>query len=177
MHLLLEKKKEIVAQLNRKFSSVDTAFVIDYRGLNVAEMTMLRSELRKSESTIHVIKNTLARLASENTVFKVLQDDFLGPVAISYGQEHPVEVAKTLLKFMQDHPALEVKTAILQGKKISKEEITNLSKLPSKDVMFATLLAQMNAPIQAFYRVVQENSKMLLRVMQAKVEKEEASTT
>ncbi|MBN2382134.1 50S ribosomal protein L10 [bacterium] len=163
-----ETKKEIVQGLNATFHSVNTAFLLDYRGLTVAAMEELRAELRKYNGSFHVIKNTLAARACEDTPLACFKTALKGPTAITYAGENPVEVAKTLLKFIQGYPSISLKAAVLQGKAINYNEVEELSKLPTKEVLQATLLGLICAPIQALYTVFQENARKVVRVINAK---------
>lgn len=168
--MLRQKKKDIVSQLNTTFHSIDTAFLVDYRGLTVAAITQLRNDLRKFNGSIHIIKNSLARLACSDTAIELLKEEFNGPIAIAYVGENPVDIAKVLLKFADDHPSISLKAAVLQGKKIELKEVEELSKLPSMEVLQAKILGLINAPLQALYTVLQENSRQVLRVIKAKSE-------
>ena len=160
----LEVKREIVKQLNETFLSTQTAYLVDYRGLNVAEITALRTDLRKFNVKIQVMKNSLVRLACKGTPLEAFEAYLTGPVAITFADERPVDIAKTLLGFIESHPQLEIKTGILQGKKIHLKEIEELSKLPPIETLYIKLLSLMTTSIHSLYNVLQGNSRMLLRV-------------
>lgn len=166
----LEEKKEVVEKLAKKFQEEDTTFLVEYRGLNVAAMSLLRSELRKNNGSLRVVKNSLAKLASKGTAVEKMSDDFKGPIAVTFASEKPVEVAKTLLSFSKDNPKLIIKSGVLQGKEMSLRDVEALAKLPSQEVLFAQLLGTIQAPIQQLYTVLQENSRKVVRVINAKAE-------
>lgn len=172
MTLRLETKKNVVQTMNDRFQTLNSAFLIEYRGLNVAALTELRVELKKFDSDLHIVKNTLAQIASKGTPIESLVADFKGPTAITYADANPVEVTKFLLKFINDHPLVSIKSAMFEGKKVHVKELDDLAKLPSKEALHARLLGVMLAPIQQLYTVMQENSRQVVRVLQARIDNE-----
>jgi len=110
------EKQNVVEALNEKFSKAAAVVLTDYRGLDTAAMNELRVQLREASVEYQVVKNTLMFRASEGTDMALLKDHFVGPSAVAVSYEDPVAPAQVLTKFGKDHPALELKAAVLGGK-------------------------------------------------------------
>ena len=141
-----EKQGEL-SQLAGAFKGVDSAVVVDYRGLNVPQVTDLRRELRKAKATYKVVKNTIARRAIKGTVFEELTEHFKGTTAIAYTATDPVALAKTLMTFQKTAPSLKIKAAVVQGRTIKAAEVTDLASLPGRPELYAKLLFLLSAPM------------------------------
>lgn len=144
----LEAKKQTVEEIAQNFKESDAAVVVDYRGLDVAEITALRKELRDNDITYKVYKNTLARRALEDVELTELSDLLVGPTAIAFGKEDVVAPAKILYGFAKDHDALEVKGGVIDGKVTPVEDLEELSKLPDYNGLVSMLLSVLQAPIR-----------------------------
>src|SRR5262245_22189253 len=100
-----EKETEL-NQLEGVFKGADAAILLDYKGINVPQVTELRRELRKAKAGYRVVKNTLARRALKGTTFESLTTHFEGTVAVAFTETDPVALAKTLTAFMKNAPTL-----------------------------------------------------------------------
>ncbi len=141
------EKQEELAQLESAFKGTDSAILVDYRGLNVPQVTALRRELRKMKATYKVVKNTIAKRAIKGTAFEGLTEHFVGTTAIAYTATDPVALAKALTTFQKTAPSLQIKAAVVQGKAIKPAEVTDLASLPGKPELYAKLLFLLNAPM------------------------------
>ena len=162
-----EEKVAIVKELNGKFAEAKVAIVADYRGLTVPDLLELRRNLKKGDAEFRVAKNTLLRRAVEGTGFEGLQDHFTGTSAIAVSNDDPVSPAKVLYEFCKTHPALEIRTALLDGKILSHDEIEALSKLPDRDTLLAKLLSVMNGVPTSFVQVLSGVPRTFLYTLQA----------
>ncbi len=162
-----EEKTSLVSGLSDKLSKAKIAIVTDYRGLTVTSFEELRSELKKSNAEIQVAKNTLLRLAVQDTSFELIQDSLKGTTALTVSYDDPVAPAKILTKFAKDHPELAVKIGCLDGKGLDAAEIEALSKLPSKDILLGQLASVLNAVPTNFVRVLNAVPQKLLYALQA----------
>ena len=140
--------------LEGAFKGSDVAILIDYKGINVPQVTQLRSELRKAKSSYKVVKNSLAKRALKGTTFETLSAHFEGMTAVAYTQEDPVALAKALTTFMKNAPTLKIKAAVVQGKAIQPAEVTSLANLPGKPELYAKLLFLLQAPMVNLVRVL-----------------------
>lgn len=144
----IEAKQQVVNEISEKFNQSETALLVDYRGLSVAEVTALRKELRDNNIDYKVYKNTLARRAIEGSDIEGLSENLVGPTAIAFGAEDVVAPAKILHNFAKEHEALEVKAGVIQGKIATLDEIEELSTLPDYDGLVSMLLSVLQAPIR-----------------------------
>ena len=155
------------------FQGADAAILIDYRGINVPQVTELRRELRKARSSYRVVKNTLAKRALQGTTYESLVAHFEGTTAIAYTDSDPVALAKTLTAFMKTVPAMQIKAAVVQGQPINVAEVTDLANMPGKPELYAKLLFLMNAPATNLVRVLSAVPRDFVSVL-AQAEKKRA---
>ncbi len=146
-----EKIKK-VEELNGIFLKAKSAVLANYQGIEAPELTQLRSHMRGRSIDFRVIKNTLAREASKNTPFELLDEDFKGPVSLVISFEDAVAPAKALAEFAKSGATKSPKVlcGVVEGKKITSAEVKALADLPPKEVLIAQLLATMNGPTTNF---------------------------
>src|SRR5436189_1105563 len=105
-------KETELQSLEAAFKGSDSAILVDYKGLNVPQVTDLRRQLRAAKAKYRVVKNTLAKRALKGTRFEPLEKFFEGTTAIAYTQADPVALAKTLTTFVKTAPSLQIKAAV-----------------------------------------------------------------
>jgi large subunit ribosomal protein L10 len=152
-------------QLEGVFKGADAAILIDYKGINVPQVTELRRELRKAKAGYRVVKNTLARRALKGTTFESLTAHFEGTTAVAFTETDPVALAKTLTAFMKSAPTLQIKAAVVQGQAIKPAEVTDLANLPGKPELYARLLSVMLGPATNLVRVLSAVPRDLMSVL------------
>src|SRR5690625_4403752 len=144
----IEAKKQVVNEIAEKFKESQSAILVDYRGLNVAEITALRKELSDNNVDYKVYKNTLTRSAVEEVDLSDLSENLVGPTAVAISKDDVVAPAKILHQFSKDHEALEIKGGVIEGKVASLDEIKELSTLPDYNGLVSMLLSVLQAPIR-----------------------------
>lgn len=167
------EKSTIVNELNASFDRAKFTVVTDYCGLTVSELQELRIELRKCDSEIRVAKNTLLKRAVVETDCELIADEFVGTTAIVMAYDDPVAPAKALAKFAKDHQRFEIRSAALEGEKLTVDDIVALSKLPSREALLGQLLSVMNAVPTGLVRVLSGVPRTFLYGLQAVADQKE----
>ena len=159
-----EKETELQA-LSTAFKAVDTAILVDYRGLNVPAVTELRRQVRGAKAQYKVVKNTLAKRASKGTKLAILEKHFEGTTAVAYTGDDAVALAKVLTTFMKSAPALKIKAAVVQGQEIKPAAVTDLATLPGRPELYSKLLFLLQAPMQQLVTVLSATPRNLVTVL------------
>ncbi|MFG6117301.1 large subunit ribosomal protein L10 [Thalassobacillus cyri] len=150
MSKIIEHKKQIVSEIADKLRNSKSTILVDYRGLDVAEVTELRQQLREAGVDFKVYKNTMTRRATEEAELSELNETLVGPTAIAFSDEDVVAPAKILNNFAKDHDALEIKGGVIEGNVASLEQIKELADLPNYEGLVSMLLSVLQAPVRNF---------------------------
>src|SRR3954447_2363181 len=148
MSSIIETKKQIVVEIADKLKASKSTVVVDYRGLNVAELTELRKQLREAGIDFKVYKNSMTRRAADAVELSGLNEALTGPNAIAFGTEDVVAPAKIINDFAKKHEALEIKAGVIEGNLATAEDIKALAELPSREGLLSMLLSVLQAPIR-----------------------------
>jgi len=148
-----------------------TAIITGYSGINVEQITDLRTKLRKSKVEYRVVKNTLAKKAIEGTGLEPLKDYFTGPVGIALGYDDVVMPAKVLFEFSKIQSKLELKTGVLDGKLLKHADLKALATMPSLNALRGKIVGLLHAPASRMVGVLAAPAGQLARVMKAKADK------
>lgn len=146
-------------------SSRDVIFT-DYRGLNVAQITVLRRALRERETEYRVIKNNYARLAMEQLELPFAAEFLVDPTAVALVRADVSPVAKLLFEFMRD-TTLKIKGGLVEGHVVSAADVEAISRLPAREQLYAMLMGTMNAPLTNLLFAMSGVVTKLVRTVQA----------
>ena len=136
---ILNQKKEEVSALAAKMKEAKLVLLTDYRGINVEDVTNLRTELRNAKAEYKVIKNNITRRALAECGIEGLEEQLTGPTAVIMSNEDYLEPAKAIYKFSKDNDFYKIKGGVIEGKVMTAEEIITLAKLPSKETLLSML--------------------------------------
>lgn len=150
----IAKKAEIVKQTVDLINAAESAIVVDYRGLTVAEVTDLRKQLRDAGVQMSVIKNKILDRAVEGTDYEDLKSTFVGPTAVAFSNEDPIAPAKILKKFADDHDALEIKGGFIEKNIKTLDEINEYATMPSREDLLSMLASALQDPMRKIARAV-----------------------
>lgn len=153
--VVLEKKKAQVDALAQRIKGSVAGVVVDYKGINVEDDTKLRKELREAGVEYTVVKNSILKRAADAAGLSGMDAVLEGTTAIATSAEDYVASARILQKYADAHDFFNVKSGYLDGEVIEVSKIEALAKLPSREVLLATVCSVFNAPIAAFARAVQ----------------------
>ncbi|MDW0116736.1 50S ribosomal protein L10 [Sporosarcina thermotolerans] len=150
MSKVLEAKQAVVEEISGKLKSAVSVVVVDYRGLNVGQVTELRKQLRDAGIDFKVYKNSMSRRAAESAGLEGLNEHLTGPNAIAFSTEDVVAPAKILNDFAKKNDKLEIKAGVIEGQIASVEEVKALAELPSREGLLSMLLSVLQAPMRNF---------------------------
>ena len=161
---IINQKKEEVSKLAEKMKEAKIILLADYRGINVAEVTELRANLRKANSEYRVIKNNITRRAFAEAGFEIDSSLLEGPTVVVMNNEDYLDTAKAIYEFSKDHEFYKIKGGVIEGKVMTAEEIITLAKLPSKETLLSMLAGALLGNI----------SKLAVALNEVKAQKENA---
>jgi large subunit ribosomal protein L10 len=164
-------KEQVVSELREKLKEAKLGVLTTFTGMNVEKMEALRNALRKSSAEVKVVKNTLLGIASKETSFGILAEHFHWPIAMVLGYKDPVEPTKVLIDFAKKNPELEIKIGALDGKLLTKGELTVLAELPSREVLLGKLVSVMAAVPTSFVTVLNAVQRDFVQLLNAYSEK------
>jgi len=158
-------KEQIVSELQEKLKEAKLGVLTSFSGMNVAKMEAL------TNAELKVVKNTLLGIASKETDFSILADHFKWPVAIVLSHKDPVGPTKVLIDFAKKNPELEIKVGVLDGKLLTRSDISALAELPSREVLLGKLVSVMAAVPTAFVTVLSGVPRNFVQLLNAYCDK------
>lgn len=158
-----EEKKFIVEELVNEIQKANPLVFTDYNKVKANDLNLLRAQLKNVNSRYRIVQNSLFQRALKDIGF---DRQFSGPLAIAYGGRDVVEVVKVLIKFAKDNPGVFIiKGGFVDRQYFELNNLEELAKLPSKEVLLARLVGQMNAPLSRFAMVLRGNLQKLVYVL------------
>lgn len=169
---VLEQKKALVSDLAEKLKSSCAGVFVSYKGINVADDTKLRKELREAGVEYTVVKNTLLLRACEEAGLSGLEPVLKGTTAVAISKDDYVAAARILCKFSESKDFFKTKAGFIDGETVDESKVKELSKLPSKEILVAQVLGTMNAPITGLATVLNGTIRSLAIALNAIAEKQ-----
>lgn len=141
------QKTSKIEQFRKIASASSITVVAEYQGLNVEKLSALRRSLKPHGGQFSVYKNTLARVGSETTDVSSLNSEMKGQVGYIFSETNPLGIIKALIDYSKDNPLFKIKSGIFDGQKVSSQELSELSKVPDRKVLYGQLLGLLQAPL------------------------------
>jgi len=163
------EKVSIAAELDKRVAGALYMIIADYTGMDMPTTTALKDSLRDSGASFNVVKKTMIDRAVDSDISDLLK----GQTAMIYGDGDVVEVAKVIKKFTAENANPVVTGGLVEGKAVSANDVVELAKLPSKDVLRAMLLGTLQAPCSQLVGVMNQKVSTLVYVLSAVKEKKE----
>ena len=164
---ILNQKKEEVSKLAEEMKEAKIILLVDYRGINVSDVTNLRNDIRNVNAKYSVIKNNITRRALAECGIEGLDDKLVGPTAVIMSNEDYLGPAKAIYKFSKDNDYYKIKGGVIEGKVMTAEEIITLAKLPSRETLLSMLAGALLGNI----------SKVAVALDQVRIKKEAGADT
>ncbi|MEI2417058.1 50S ribosomal protein L10 [Orrella sp. JC864] len=166
MSLNRQEKAVVIEEVSAEVAKAQSIVIAEYRGLDVASVTVLRKTARESGVYLRVLKNTLARRAVAGTAFEPLAEQLTGPLIYGISAD-PVAAAKVLADFAKSNDKLVIKGGSLPNSLLSQEGVKALATMPSREELLSKLLGTMQAPIAQFVRTLNEVPTKFVRGLAA----------
>lgn len=160
-------KNDIVKRFSEVFKANPSVMLVEYKGLTVAELEGLRSNLKDADTEFKIVKNKLLKIAAKDTEIEQLNDLLTGPTAIAVCESDAAAAAKVFVKTAKDMPLLVIKGGVVEGNLVGVEEITAISKLPSRQEMMAQLLGALTSPMSNLLGSLAQMQSKLLYALEA----------
>jgi large subunit ribosomal protein L10 len=170
-----QRKIDTLAKLNDAFRESQGTVVVDYRGLNVAEMGALRRRLREQSVELTIAKNTLLRRAAVENSLSEAQDLFTGPTAIAVSSDE-IAAARMLVEASRvPRTPLQIKGGIFGGRRVSPDEVRTIAEIPSRSALLSQALGAAQAPAASALGIIQAALSQVLYAVNARTNQLEAS--
>ncbi len=168
---MLPEKQILTKEYAARLNASPFFIVVEYKGLKVGHMTELRKRLNKAGAEVHVVKNSIFRIAAKESGVTDLNGSLAGQMAVVTGQKDISSAAKVVKTFASEFDKLKLKFGYLNNSRLGDTDIMALADLPSIEVMRAKFLGLLNAPATKMVTLLNTPASQLARVLQAKVEK------
>ena len=147
-----DEKSAVVDEIAEQFGSAEAVFVVDYRGISVAQAAVLRDRLREADARFRVVKNSLSERAADQAGIESIKPLLVGPTALTFVSGDPAAAAKTLNDTARELQLLEFRGGLLGGSALSADDVRSIARLPSRDVLYGQLVGVVAAPLSGLAR-------------------------
>lgn len=165
------EKQLITTEYKTRLNGSPFFIVVEYTGLKVGHMTELRKRLAKAGAELHVVKNSIFRIAAREAGVGELNGALAGQLAVITGQKDISAAAKAVKTFAAEFDKPKLRFGYLNSKRLEANDLKTLADLPSMDVLRGKLLGVLNAPATKLVQLLNTPASQLARVLQAKIDK------
>ena len=171
----LERKKQVVAEIQEKLDKAKSTVLVDYIGLTVAEVTELRNQFRAANVEFKVYKNAMIGRAAENLEINGINEKIPGPTALAISYDDPTSGPKVMTEFIKKAKKTEIKMGILGKEAMTAEQIRALADVPNRETSVSMLMSVMNGPVSSFASVLNAIPRSLVIALNAVREQKESA--
>jgi len=164
MPLRIEDKQRLVQELNAIASSSIAGAIADYSGLNVTEITELRTKARESGVYLKVVKNTLSKRAFSDTDFECLNENLKGPIIIALSKDNLASPARLFKNFSKDYEQLKTVSLAIDGNIFPASDLDRIAQLPTEQEAYSVIARLLQAPLEKAVRTLKEIPTKLTRI-------------
>ena len=150
------EKQAIIDEIKDKFERAESAVVIDYMGITVAQADAMRKKLREANVDYTVYKNTLVKRAIDGTDYAPMAEVLEGPSALAFSYDDATAPARVLNDAIKEFKKMEFKVGFVEGEYYDKEAIAQIASIPSREVLISKFMGSIQSPISSFARVVSQ---------------------
>jgi large subunit ribosomal protein L10 len=151
----LKQKQAVIDEIKGKLEKAQSAVVIDYIGITVAQADAMRKKLREANVDYTVYKNSLVNRAVEGTKYEVLKDILSGPSAFAFSYDDAIAPARVISGIIKEYKKMEFKAGVIEGTFYDGEGVKAIAALPSRDELIAKFMGSIQSPVSKFVRTVQ----------------------
>ena len=173
MAISKKRKDKLVAEYKALIDQSKAVFLADYSGMNVKELEGLRAKIREANGAFYITKNTLLRIALQESGQPVPDELLNGPVASGFALGEVPSMAKALVDFAKGVDKLSVKGGILESTTLTAQQVEDLANLPSLDQLRAQILGLINGPAQGIVSAVTNGVRQVINVVDAYAKSED----
>lgn len=166
-----EKKEAFVAEYTEKLARSQAAYIADYRGLKVADISDLRTQIRKeTNAELDVAKNTLLSIAFREAGWSVPAEHLAGPTAVLFCYEDPIAAAKVLTRYAKKNDLIKVKGGVINERVMGAKDVEGMAELPPREQILASLIGAIQGPAQNLFGVLTAPMREIAQVLHARSE-------
>lgn len=169
----LSHKQEVIAEIKEAIENSQSISIVEYRGLNVSQVSDLRKKFRENGVNYKVYKNTLVNIALKELGYEGYEQYLTGPNGFVFSNDDMIQGPKISVDFAKENEKFVIKAGIIDGEVVDEEGVKALAKLPTREVLIAQVLGGLNAPIAGFANVLQGTIRKLVYALNAVKEKQE----
>lgn len=150
------EKQVVIDEIKDKFERAESAVVVDYMGITVAQADAMRKKLREANVDYTVYKNTLVKRAIAGTEYEAMSEVLEGPSAFAFSYDDATASARVLNESIKEFKKMEFKGGFVEGKYYDKDAIVQVASIPSREVLISKFMGSIQSPIANFARVVKQ---------------------
>lgn len=150
------EKQVVIDEIKDKFERAESAVVIDYMGITVAQADAMRKKLREANVDYTVYKNTLVKRAIDGTKYEALAEVLEGPSAFAFSYDDATAPARVLSESIKEFKKMEFKGGLVEGEYYDKDAIAQVASIPSREVLISKFMGSIQSPISSFARVIKQ---------------------